>query len=128
MAGVGFDAEMIRDADRGLKDRLGRLAYVWTGLRHVRGEADADARSTVDGTQWFDGEASCVLLGNVGTITGGMPAFDDAQPDDGWLEVGVATATARCSGPARSAGWPSAAPTTRRSCGSPGPARSRCAR
>jgi diacylglycerol kinase family enzyme len=34
-----------------------------------------------------------VLLGNVGKVTGGVPAFDDAKPDDGWLEVGVATAT-----------------------------------
>ena len=33
-----------------------------------------------------------MLLGNVGTITGGIEAFDDARPDDGWLEVGVATA------------------------------------
>src|SRR5215211_813969 len=28
MAGVGFDAAMIRDADRSLKNRLGRFAYV----------------------------------------------------------------------------------------------------
>ena len=46
----------------------------------------------IDGTDWFDDEASCVLVGNVGTITGGIRAFDDAQPDDGWLDVGVATA------------------------------------
>jgi YegS/Rv2252/BmrU family lipid kinase len=91
MAGIGFDGALIRDADRGLKDRLGKLAYVWTGLRHVDGEAPR-ARVRVDGVDWFDGEASCVLVGNVGTITGGIEAFDDAKPDDGWLEVGVATA------------------------------------
>ncbi|MFI5888593.1 diacylglycerol/lipid kinase family protein [Actinoplanes sp. NPDC051513] len=91
MAGVGFDGAMIRDADRKLKDRLGKLAYVWTGLRHVNGEP-ASARIMVDGVKWFDDEASCVLIGNVGTITGGIQAFDDAQPDDGWLDVGVATA------------------------------------
>ena len=91
MAGVGFDADMIDDADRGAKDRLGRLAYVKAGLRHVRSDASR-VRIEVDGTEWFDGEASCVLLGNVGRITGGIPAFDDARPDDGWLEVGVATA------------------------------------
>jgi diacylglycerol kinase (ATP) len=91
MAGVGFDAEMIRDADRGLKDRLGRLAYFWTGLRHARGSV---TRTTVelDGSEWFSGDASCVLVGNVGKITGGIPAFDDAVPDDGWLDVGVSTA------------------------------------
>jgi len=91
MAGIGFDGAMIRDADRDLKDRLGKLAYVWTGLRHVNGEAPR-ATVTVDGTEWFDDEASCVLIGNVGTITGGIHAFDDAKPDDGWLDVGVATA------------------------------------
>ena len=91
MAGVGFDGAMIRDADRKLKDRLGKLAYVWTGLRHVNGAAPA-AKIKIDGTRWFDDEASCVLIGNVGTITGGIRAFDDARPDDGWLDVGVATA------------------------------------
>ncbi|MDG4787558.1 diacylglycerol kinase family protein [Micromonospora sp. WMMD1102] len=92
MAGAGFDGEMIQDADRDLKDRLGRLAYIWTGLRHVRSETTR-MRIRVDGADWFEGEASCVLFGNVGTITGGIPAFDDAEPDDGCLEVGVATAS-----------------------------------
>ena len=91
MAGVGFDGALIRDADRGMKDRLGKLAYVWTGLRHVDGAKPA-AKVLVDGVEWFDDEASCVLVGNVGTITGGIHAFDDAKPDDGWLDVGVATA------------------------------------
>jgi diacylglycerol kinase (ATP) len=91
MAGVGFDAQMIRAADRKLKSRIGRLAYFWTGLRQLN-ENVVRARVRVDGKKWFDGKASCVLLGNVGTITGGVPAFPDARPDDGWLEVGVATA------------------------------------
>ncbi|GAA4055746.1 hypothetical protein GCM10022248_24000 [Nonomuraea soli] len=94
MAGVGFDAEMIADADRGLKERLGKLAYIWTGLRHAGGST-TPTQVKIDGTDWFDGEASCVLLGNVGTITGGIEAFDDAKPDDGWLEVGVATARSK---------------------------------
>jgi len=91
MAGVGFDGAMINDADRKMKDRLGKLAYVWTGLRHLDGEP-ATAKIKVDGTTWFDDEASCVLIGNVSRISGGIKAFDDAKPDDGWLDVGVATA------------------------------------
>jgi diacylglycerol kinase (ATP) len=35
-----------------------------------------------------------VLLGNVGAITGGVEAFDDARPDDGPLDVRMATADA----------------------------------
>ncbi|GAA2543390.1 diacylglycerol kinase family protein [Winogradskya consettensis] len=91
MAGIGFDGAMIHDADGKLKDRMGKLAYVWTGLRNVNGESPR-AKIKVDGTAWFDEEASCVLVGNVGTVTGGIHAFDDAKPDDGWLDVGVATA------------------------------------
>lgn len=91
MAGVGFDGAMIKDADGALKDRLGKLSYVWTGLRHVNGETPR-AKIRIDGTDWFDDEASCVLIGNVGTIHAGIRAFDDASPADGWLDVGVATA------------------------------------
>lgn len=91
MAGAGFDGELITGADRSQKERWGKLAYLRTGLAHT-GDAPVRMRIRIDGTPWFDGEASCVLLGNVGTITGGIEAFDDARPDDGWLEVGVATA------------------------------------
>ena len=35
MAGAGFDARMISDADRGTKDRLGRAAYIATGVRNL---------------------------------------------------------------------------------------------
>jgi YegS/Rv2252/BmrU family lipid kinase len=91
MAGAGLDALMIRDADRGLKDRIGRLAYVVTGVRHVRRDA-VGVRIDIDGNRWFKGDATCVLLGNVGTISGGLRAFAAARPDDGVLEIGVVTA------------------------------------
>jgi len=91
MAGAGFDALMTRDADRNLKDRVGRLAYVWTGAKAAR-RKPRRTRIEIDGTPWFDGDASCVLIGNVGTVVGGITAFECAQPDDGRLEVGVVTA------------------------------------
>ncbi len=82
---------MIADADRGLKERMGKLAYWWTGLRHA-GSSVVATTVDLDGERWFEGDASCVLFGNVGTVGGGIEAFDDAKPDDGWLEVGVSTA------------------------------------
>jgi YegS/Rv2252/BmrU family lipid kinase len=91
MAGTGMDARMIGAADGALKDRLGRLAYVWTGARNLRTDA-FDARIDVDGARWFRGRASCILLGNVGRVFGAMDAFPDARPDDGVLDVGVVTA------------------------------------
>ena len=91
MAGAGFDARMIRDADGTMKERLGRLAYVVTGAKNLRGQR-VKTQIRVDGTKWFDGDASCVLFGNVGTILGGVEAFEHAEPDDGRLELGVVTA------------------------------------
>lgn len=91
MAGAGFDAIMMDDADGALKDRFGRLSYVWTGARATRSKAPK-MRVTVDGNKWFDGRASCLLLGNMGIIGGGLSAFPDARSDDGLLEVGVVTA------------------------------------
>jgi diacylglycerol kinase (ATP) len=91
MAGAGFDARMIGDADGSLKDRFGRLAYIWTGAKNIR-EPPFRAKILVDGARWYDGDASCILLGNVGKLFGGVEAFEDAHPDDGVLELGVVSA------------------------------------
>ena len=91
MAGTGVDAAMLRDADGGLKDELGRIAYVWTGLKALRAKPFR-AEVKIDGVSWFKGEATCVLVGNVGGLFGGIEVFGDAKPDDGKLEVGIVTA------------------------------------
>jgi diacylglycerol kinase (ATP) len=91
MAGAGFDALMIREADAGLKDRIGRFAYVWTGVNQL-GRRPFEATIKVDGSTWFTGKASSILLGNVGELFAGVEAFEDASPDDGLLELGVVTA------------------------------------
>lgn len=91
MAGAGLDAMMIRAADAGLKDRVGRIAYVWTGAKNVQMEP-VEMSIEVDGSRWFEGDASLVLVGNVGDVLGGLSVFPDAVPDDGVLDLGVVTA------------------------------------
>ena len=91
MAGAGFDARMIAEADRGMKDTLGRAAYLYTGARNLRARR-VKATVRVDGQRFFTGRVSCVLVGNVGKILGGISAFAGANPDDGLLELGVVTA------------------------------------
>jgi len=88
MAGVGFDARMIGDASRSIKDRLGRAAYVYTGVKNLRRAADR-VRIEVDGERWYDGRASSVLLANVGELFGQITLFDEADPADGHLDIGV---------------------------------------
>jgi YegS/Rv2252/BmrU family lipid kinase len=89
MAGAGLDARMIRDADGGPKDRYGRLAYIWAASKNLRAAEPFRARIDVNGELWYDDEASCVLVGNVGELFGGLEAFDSASPEDGQLELGV---------------------------------------
>ncbi|HET9893831.1 MAG TPA: diacylglycerol kinase family protein [Streptosporangiaceae bacterium] len=91
MAGAGLDASMIDDADGRLKHRFGRAAYVYAAARNLNGRR-VSATVKVDGQPFFKGKISCVLIGNVGKILGGVEVFPAARPDDGLLEVGVATA------------------------------------
>ena len=90
MAGTGFDAVMVRDADD-RKDQLGRFAYVLSGVNALNTDR---VRTTidVDGHRWFEGWTTCVLVGNFGVVTGGLAVFPDAKPDDGELEIGIVTA------------------------------------
>lgn len=92
MGGIGLDALMIRDVGSGLKDRVGKLGYIWAGAKHL-GDQQVRAKVSVDGDTWFKDKATCVLFGNVGTVLGGVTLFNDARPDDGKLEIGVVTAT-----------------------------------
>jgi YegS/Rv2252/BmrU family lipid kinase len=91
MAGAGFDAAMIEQADGKLKDRLGRVAYVWSGSQNLRAKP-FKAKIEVDGAPWYTGAASCILFGNVGRLFGGIEVFEHARPDDGRLELGVVNA------------------------------------
>lgn len=91
MAGVGWDALMIRDADGSMKDRFGRAAYVWTGARHLRASSFG-ARVRLDGATWFEGQVTCVLVGNCGRVFGGIDVFPSAELDDGLLDVALVTA------------------------------------
>jgi diacylglycerol kinase (ATP) len=91
MAGAGFDARMIAGADRSLKDRLGRAAYLYTAARGLTARR-VPAVVEADGKPFFAGPVSCVLAGNVGKVLGGITAFPDADPGDGILELGVVTA------------------------------------
>ena len=90
MAGAGFDAAMIKDADN-LKDHLGRAAYVLSGAGNLRAKP-FEATIKVDGARWYKGSASCILVGNMGGLFGGVEVFPDARADDGLLELGVLTA------------------------------------
>ena len=91
MAGAGFDGVMINDTSTVAKERVGRLAYIRSSVKAMSAPR-ANAAIRVNGEPWFTGSASCVLVGNVGTVLGGLKLFEAATPDDGVLDLGVVSA------------------------------------
>jgi len=91
MAGTGFDAAMVDAADSS-KERLGMIAYLRAGFREARTRKPFDAKVVVDGNEIFSGEGTSVIVGNVGTLKGGVVAFPGAAVDDGLLDIGIVTA------------------------------------
>jgi YegS/Rv2252/BmrU family lipid kinase len=88
MAGIGFDAAMLRDADPRLKARVGAVAYVLSGLRHLR-RRPTRFEVRLDGRAPLARVGQGVLVGNLGRLQGGLPLLPDAAPDDGLLDVAV---------------------------------------
>jgi len=89
-AGAGYDADLIRDADRELKRRFGPLAYILAMFKNLRVRR---ARFTVelDGSQRIHVHAKTILVCNVGRTMGALPLAPDARVDDGQLDVVVVT-------------------------------------
>jgi YegS/Rv2252/BmrU family lipid kinase len=88
MAGIGFDAAMLRDADPRLKKRLGAVAYVISGLRQLR-RRPTRFELRLDDADEVTRVGQGVLVGNLGRLQGGLPIMPDARPDDGLLDVAV---------------------------------------
>jgi len=86
MAGLGYDAAIMANTVDELKDRVGWLAYVEAGIRHLPGKP-VRARISVDGQQPVRRRIRSVMVGNCGKITGGIEVFPDAKIDDGILDV-----------------------------------------
>ncbi|MEU3464073.1 diacylglycerol kinase family protein [Streptomyces sp. NPDC006733] len=86
MAGAGFDAAVVQDASSRMKAGIGWAAYLVSGARHLR---DPRMRLTLrlDDGPALERRARMVLVGNVGTLQGGVPLLPAAKPDDGVLDV-----------------------------------------
>ena len=92
MGGLGMDAQMIKDADREAKDRLGKLAYFVAAVKNLPRQR-AHVVITLDDRPALRRRVKSVLLANMGKITGGLDAMPTASPNDGLLDVGILKAS-----------------------------------
>ncbi len=98
LAGVGFEAGMVDRATRELKTMLGPLAYVLAGAQQLASQQPFRARVEIDGTV-TDVQAAAITVANVAPATSVLAqGFGRVIPDDGLLEVTIASPATRLQG------------------------------
>jgi diacylglycerol kinase (ATP) len=86
MAGTGFDATIMESTPEDLKGRVGTWAYIISGFRAMRGTR-ARVSIAIDGAPPLRRSTRMVVVGNTGTLVGGLALMPDASVDDGRLDV-----------------------------------------
>lgn len=92
MAGFGIDAHMISETDDDLKDKAGWLAYVESLGRAFSASEVIDLQVSIDDAEPATEQAHTLIVGNCGTLQGGVTLLPDAQPDDGELDALILSA------------------------------------
>jgi diacylglycerol kinase family enzyme/membrane-associated phospholipid phosphatase len=90
MAGIGIDAVIMEGTDPNLKKAVGSAAYFVAAAQHANHPA---LRTTiqVDDEPAVKRRAHVIVIGNVGFLQGNIALIPDARPDDGILDVLVAS-------------------------------------
>jgi len=98
LAGIGFEAGMVDNASREVKDVLGPLAYVLGGVKQFF------EQETFECTVEVDGKKNTLQVAAI-TVATAAPAtsvlaqgFGEVIPDDGLLDVTIGTAETRFEG------------------------------
>ncbi|MFF7585885.1 diacylglycerol kinase family protein [Kitasatospora purpeofusca] len=86
MAGMGLDAAVMASTHQGLKRRLGWPAYLVGAIRHLSDRQFA-LTVRVDGGPPVRRRVRMAVVGNVGTLQGGVRLLPGAVPDDGLLDL-----------------------------------------
>lgn len=84
MAGAGFDAHVVANVSTALKQRIGKLAYVWEALRQLFLFPYGRYRVTVDGAAY---EAASVVVAKGRLYAGPYVAAPDARLDSPEFQV-----------------------------------------
>jgi YegS/Rv2252/BmrU family lipid kinase len=90
MAGIGFDAALLKDASSTLKARIGAPAYLLSALRHLR-DRRMSIEIRIDDEPPLTRQARTAVIGNVGRLQGGVELLPNAAPGSGQFDVAILT-------------------------------------
>lgn len=98
LAGLGFEAGMVDGASRQLKNEIGNLAYVLSGVRQLAAAEPFTATLEIDG-EVTTVVTTAITVANVAPPTSVLAqGLGEVIPDDGLLEITIATSTTRLQG------------------------------
>lgn len=92
MAGLGIDAVIMDRTDSDLKKAVGSAAYFVAAAQNVN-HPPLPVTITIDDRDPIEREALLVMVGNVGTLQGGIQIIPGAKADDGYFDLLVASPT-----------------------------------
>ena len=90
IGGLGVDAMIMDETSPDLKDTIGAGAYFVAAAKAL-GRTPIDMRITLDDHRPRRRHAMICAIGNVGKLAGNLTLIPGAQPDDGRLDVYVAS-------------------------------------
>jgi diacylglycerol kinase (ATP) len=90
MAGIGIDAVIMGETDEGLKDKVGSAAYFVAAAKAL-GRLPVRMTVQLDGSRSIRRHAMLCVIGNVGTLRGNLTLIPGASPDDGLLDLYIAS-------------------------------------
>ena len=90
MAGIGIDAMIMDQTDDDLKDTVGSAAYFVAAAKAL-GRLPIRLMVQLDSNRPVRRHAMLCVIGNVGTLRGNIVLIPGASPDDGLLDVYIAS-------------------------------------
>jgi YegS/Rv2252/BmrU family lipid kinase len=90
MAGIGMDAMIMDETDEDLKDKVGSAAYFVAAGRAL-GRMPVPMTVQLDTSRPVRRHAMLCVIGNVGTLRGNLTLIPGASPDDGLLDLYIAS-------------------------------------
>lgn len=85
--GIGYEAEMVRGADKELKERFGSLAYFISALKATQETQLAEYEITIDGETLQESAISCLIANSMNLGLPNLELSRKIQIDDGLLDV-----------------------------------------
>lgn len=88
IAGLGFDAAMVGDADAELKSKIGWVAYLASAVKNLAA-TKIHAKVTAGEAEEVPIDARSIMFANCGKLPGGVVLAPDAELNDGWIDLVV---------------------------------------